>query len=80
MRKSKHIATYECLEAFVSGRASIQHTVALAQRSPEVQCVFSRMDGAMTPNKSLQTGKVKLSCLLRLQKPRQSAFAAELGR
>src|SRR5690606_22718565 len=30
------------------------------------------------PNKALQTDKVKLSCLLHSQKPRQLAFAAEL--
>ena len=34
----------------------------------------------MTPNKALQTDKDKLSCLLHSQKPRQLAFAAELGR
>jgi hypothetical protein len=32
------------------------------------------------PNKALQTDKGKLSCLLHSQKPRQLAFAAELGR
>jgi len=32
------------------------------------------------PNKALQTDKGKLSCLLHAQKPRQLAFAAELGR
>jgi hypothetical protein len=32
------------------------------------------------PNKAPQTDKVKLSCLLHSQKPRQLAFAAELGR
>jgi hypothetical protein len=31
-------------------------------------------------NKALQTDKDKLSCLLHSQKPRQLAFAAELGR
>jgi len=31
-------------------------------------------------NKTLQTDKGKLSCLLHSQKPRQLAFAAELGR
>jgi hypothetical protein len=34
----------------------------------------------MTPNKALQTDKDKLSCLFHSQKPRQLAFAAELGR
>lgn len=34
----------------------------------------------MPSNKALQTDKVKLSCLLHSQKPRQLAFAAELGR
>jgi len=34
----------------------------------------------MAPNKALQTDKVKLSCHLHSQKPRQLAFAAELGR
>jgi hypothetical protein len=34
----------------------------------------------LAPNKALQTDKGKLSCLLRSQKPRQLAFAAELGR
>jgi hypothetical protein len=34
----------------------------------------------MTPNKALQAGKAKLSCLFHSQKPRQLAFAAELGR
>ena len=33
---------------------------------------------AVRPNKALQTDKDKLSCLLRSQKPRQLAFAAEL--
>jgi mannose-6-phosphate isomerase-like protein (cupin superfamily) len=32
------------------------------------------------PNNALQTDKVKPSCLLHSQKPRQLAFAAELGR
>jgi hypothetical protein len=32
------------------------------------------------PNKALQTDKDKLSCLLHSQKPRQLAFAVELGR
>jgi hypothetical protein len=32
------------------------------------------------PNKTLQTGKGKQSRLLHSQKPRQLAFAAELGR
>lgn len=31
-------------------------------------------------NKELQADKVKLPCLLHSQKPRQLAFAAELGR
>ena len=35
---------------------------------------------AMQPNKALQPDKGKLSCLLHSQKPRQLAFAAELGR
>ena len=35
---------------------------------------------ATPPNKALQTDKGKLSCLLHSQKPRQLAFAAELGR
>ena len=35
--------------------------------------------GEMPPNKALQTDKGKLSCLLHSQKPRQRAFAAELG-
>ena len=34
----------------------------------------------VAPNKALQTDKGKLSCLLHSQKPRQLAFAAELGR
>ena len=34
----------------------------------------------LAPNKALQTDKVKLSRLLHTQKPRQLAFAAELGR
>jgi hypothetical protein len=34
----------------------------------------------VTPNKALQTDKGNLSCLLHSQKPRQLAFAAELGR
>ena len=34
----------------------------------------------MPPNKALQTDKVNLSRLLHSQKPRQFAFAAELGR
>jgi hypothetical protein len=33
----------------------------------------------MPSNTALQTDKVKLSCLLHPQKPRQLAFAAELG-
>jgi hypothetical protein len=33
----------------------------------------------MPSNKALQTDKVNLSCLLHSQKPRQLAFAAELG-
>ena len=33
----------------------------------------------MPTNKALQTDKGNLSCLLRSQKPRQLAFAAELG-
>ena len=32
------------------------------------------------PNTALQTDQGKLSCVLRAQKPRQLAFAAELGR
>jgi hypothetical protein len=35
---------------------------------------------ATPPNQALQTDKGKLSCLLHSQKPRQLAFAAELGR
>jgi hypothetical protein len=34
----------------------------------------------VTPNKALQTDKVKLSRLLHSQESRQLAFAAELGR
>jgi hypothetical protein len=34
----------------------------------------------VTSNKALQPDKGKLSCLLHTQKPRQLAFAAELGR
>jgi hypothetical protein len=34
----------------------------------------------MPPNKALQTDKGNLSCRLHSQKPRQLAFAAELGR
>jgi hypothetical protein len=34
----------------------------------------------MPPNTALQADKGKLSCLLHWQKPRQLAFAAELGR
>jgi hypothetical protein len=34
----------------------------------------------LRPNTALQTDKVKLSRLLHAQKPRQLAFAAELGR
>jgi hypothetical protein len=34
----------------------------------------------MPSNKALQTDKGQLSCLLHSQKPRQLAFAAELGR
>jgi hypothetical protein len=34
----------------------------------------------MAYNKALQADKGKLSCLLHPQKPRQLAFAAELGR
>jgi hypothetical protein len=34
----------------------------------------------LPPNKALQTDKGKVSCLLHAQKPRQLAFAAELGR
>jgi hypothetical protein len=34
----------------------------------------------LAPNKALQTDKDNLSCLLHSQKPRQLAFAAELGR
>jgi hypothetical protein len=37
-------------------------------------------EAQVTSNKALQTDKVNLSCLLRSQKPRQLAFAAELGR
>jgi hypothetical protein len=35
---------------------------------------------ALPPNKALQPDKGKLSYLLHSQKPRQLAFAAELGR
>jgi hypothetical protein len=35
---------------------------------------------AMRPNKGLQTDKGNLSCPLHSQKPRQFAFATELGR
>jgi hypothetical protein len=41
---------------------------------------FLCASSAMRPNKALQTDKVNLSRLLRSQKPRQLAFAAELGR
>ena len=34
----------------------------------------------MLSNTALQTDKDRLSCLLHSQKPRQIAFAAELGR
>lgn len=34
----------------------------------------------MPPDRALQTDRGKLSCLLHSQKPRQLAFAAELGR
>jgi len=34
----------------------------------------------MLADKALRTDKDKLSCLLHSQKPRQLAFAAELGR
>lgn len=34
----------------------------------------------MPPNKALQTDEVELSRLLHSKKPRQRAFAAELGR
>jgi hypothetical protein len=34
----------------------------------------------MPSNKSMQTDKGNLSCLLHSQKPRQLAFAADLGR
>lgn len=34
----------------------------------------------LRPNKALQTDKANMSCLLHAQKPRQLAFAAELGR
>jgi hypothetical protein len=40
----------------------------------------STLEGAHMPsNKALQTDKDKLSCLSQSQKPRQLAFAAELG-
>jgi hypothetical protein len=38
------------------------------------------LEEQMPSNKALQTDKDKLSCLLHSQKPRQLAFAAELGR
>ena len=38
-----------------------------------------KLRSAVQPNKALQTDKVKLSCPLHSQKPRQLAFAAELG-
>jgi hypothetical protein len=38
------------------------------------------MDTRNETYKALQSDKVNLSCLLHSQKPRQLAFAAELGR
>jgi hypothetical protein len=58
---------------------------ALQMRSSDGNVVsllayFPAIAGAKPPNKALQTDKGNLSCLLRSQKSRQLAFAAELGR
>jgi hypothetical protein len=42
--------------------------------------IMSINAAVLTPNTALQTDKDKLSCISHSQKPRQLAFAAELGR